>query len=46
MAVVNILKNGTVVEDMSTVTVPREVVQNILKICQSKEGERSGKRTS
>lgn len=37
MAVVNILKNGTVVEDMSTVTVPEEVVKNIIEVLERKE---------
>lgn len=37
MAVINILKNGTVVEDMSTVTVPEEVVKNIIEVLEQKE---------
>ena len=30
--VVNILKDGTIVEDMSTVTVPREIVKRVAEI--------------
>lgn len=32
MAVINHLKNGTIVEDMSTVAVPKEIVESCLKI--------------
>lgn len=37
MAIINTLKDGTVVEDMSTVTVPEEVVKNIIEILERKE---------
>ena len=37
MAVINILKNGTVVDDMSKVTVPKEVVEKLAAITQRKE---------
>ena len=37
MAVINILKNGTVVDDMSKVTVPKEVVEKLAAIAQRKE---------
>lgn len=36
MAVVNILKDGTVVEDMSKVTVPNEIMRNIHTIYQNR----------
>lgn len=38
MAVINILKDGTIVDDMSKVKVPREIVLNIMKM--KKEGEK------
>lgn len=37
MAVINILKDGTVVDDLSKVTVPKEIVENLIKIIKSKE---------
>ena len=37
MAVINIRKDGTVVDDMSKVTVPKEVVQRIVAIANRKE---------
>lgn len=44
MAVINILKNGTVVDDMSNVTVPKEVVQRIAEIArEQRKGENRGK---
>lgn len=44
MAVINIMKNGTVVDDMSKVTVPREVVKKLasLKEARMKEKEKKG----
>ena len=44
MAVKNILKDGTVVDDMSKVTVPKEVVKAIAEIAKErkkKEGEKN-----
>ena len=41
MAVVNILKNGTVVEDMSTIYVPEEVIERLAEIAKSKENKRA-----
>jgi hypothetical protein len=38
MAVINILKDGTIVDDMSKVKVPREIVLNIMRM--KKEGEK------
>lgn len=32
MTVINILKDGTIVDDMSTVTVPQEIVKRIYNI--------------
>ena len=37
MAVINIRKDGTVIEDMSKVTVPEEIVKNIVKICEGRK---------
>lgn len=44
MAVINIRKDGTVIEDMSKVTVPEEIVKNIAKICEGRkqDGTRKG----
>lgn len=39
MAVINILKDGTVVEDMSQVTVPQEKIEQIMKMVE-KKGEK------
>lgn len=36
MKVVNILKDGTVVSDMSTVTVPKNVVRDVREIANRK----------
>ena len=36
MATINILKDGTIVEDMSTVTVPDKIMRNILAIYQNR----------
>ena len=40
MAVININKNGTVIEDMSKVTVPKEIVEAVVNITQKKNGRR------
>ena len=37
MAVININKNGTVIEDMSKVTVPKEIVEAVANITQKKK---------
>lgn len=39
MAVINILKNGTVVEDMSKVTVPETLVKEVNNVFERKEKE-------
>lgn len=39
MTVINILKDGTVVDDMSTVTVPKEVVEKIYNIVKGEKNE-------
>lgn len=36
MKVINILKDGTVVEDMRKITVPKEIVGNVANIAQIK----------
>lgn len=40
MTVINILKDGTIVDDISTVTVPQEIVERIYRIV---EGKRNAK---
>lgn len=42
MKVTNILKDGTVVEDMSTVVVPSDKLANIISIIEEKKGEKNG----
>jgi len=37
MTIINILKDGTVVDDMSKVTVPKEVTERIMVILQRSE---------
>lgn len=37
--VINILKDGTVVEDMSKVTVPEELLKEIISIYERREKE-------
>lgn len=39
MTVINILKDGTVVDDMSTVTVPEEIVEKIYNIVKGEKNE-------
>lgn len=39
MTVINILKDGTVVDDMSTVTVPKEIVEKIYNIVKGEKNE-------
>lgn len=40
MKVINILKDGTICEDMSKVTVPNDIVQTVIEISkQEGEGE-------
>lgn len=43
MAVINIRKNGTVVDDMSKVVVPKEIVEAVARIVNRKGGEKSEK---
>ena len=41
MAVINILKDGTVVDDMSKVTVPKETMKKLAEIArEQKKGEK------
>lgn len=37
MAVININKNGTVIEDMSKVTVPKEITEAVANIAKQKK---------
>lgn len=43
MTIINILKDGTVVDDMSKVTVPKDVIEKTISIMQRKERMRSEK---
>ena len=40
MRVVNILKDGTIVKDMSTVVVPKEIVESVHDISKRKNEEK------
>lgn len=39
MAIINVLKDGTVVDDMSKVTVPKDIVQAVSRILNRQDGE-------
>ena len=39
MAIINVLKDGTVVDDMSKVVVPKDIVQTVSRILNRKDGE-------
>lgn len=39
MAVINIRKDGTVVEDMSDVIIPKDIIEQIMKIAERKARE-------
>lgn len=41
MAVINILKDGTIVDDMSKVTVPKEIVKSVAEIVAAARKEKS-----
>lgn len=43
MEIINIRKDGTIVDDMSKVTVPKEIVESALKILQKKGCETNEK---
>lgn len=43
MAVINILKNGTVVDDMSEVEVPKEIVEAVAGIAKREGGVKNEK---
>lgn len=45
MATINILKDGTVVEDMSTVKVPREIVISMMKMVMQRKEEKENERS-
>ena len=44
MAVTNILKDGTVVADMSTVTVPTHIVKAVVEISERVHREKSNEK--
>lgn len=35
MTITNILKDGTVVQDMSTVVIPSEIIERVIKITEA-----------
>lgn len=39
MAVINVLKDGTIVDDMSKVKVPKHIVEAVIRISERKEIE-------
>ena len=39
MAIINVLKDGTVVDDMTKVVVPKDIVQTVSRILNRKDGE-------
>jgi hypothetical protein len=43
MATINILKDGTVVDDMSKVEVPKEIVEAVARIAKREGGVKSEK---
>lgn len=44
MAIINVRKDGTVIEDMSKVTVPKDIVQAVSRILNRQDGEGIHKR--
>lgn len=46
MKIINHLKNGTIVEDMSTVTVPPKTAEAVMKILGRRSNEASNKKNS
>ena len=45
MAIINILKDGTIVDDMSTVTVPKNIMESIVAITEREDVEYVGRNT-
>lgn len=45
MAIINILKDGTIVDDMSTVTVPKKIMESIVAITEREDVEYVGRNT-
>lgn len=47
ITVINIMKSGRIVEDMSTITIPKDIYENVMKIFamrrQQREAEAVGK---
>lgn len=43
MAVINILKDGTIVDDMSKVKVPQHIVEAVIRIANREDCERKEK---
>ena len=39
MAIINVRKDGTVIEDMSKVVVPKDIVQAVSRILNRQDGE-------
>ena len=46
MAVINILKDGTVVDDMSKVTVPKEVIERLASVVEARKKEKHERNTN
>lgn len=44
MAIINVLKDGTVVDDMAKVVVPKDIVQAVSRILNRQDGEGIHKR--
>lgn len=44
MAIINVRKDGTVIEDMTKVVVPKDIVQAVSRILNRKDGEGIHKR--
>ena len=45
MAVINLLKNGTVIDDMSTITVPNTLIESIERIIERHQAEQQRSET-
>ena len=45
MAIINILKDGTIVDDMSTVTVPKNIMESIVAITEREDVDYVGRNT-
>ena len=46
MVIINILNDGTVVDDMSKVTVPNEIVEHMIRILERKGDKRNERKNA